>query len=76
MNKAQAIAANKAKGESVKNLRQSLGEQEFSERYVGDYKGHIKKLRSIFNSTEFGCKFYNQVGMGSSLMMQLSKQTK
>jgi hypothetical protein len=60
MNKEQAIAANKAKGQTVKQLRSQLGVDEFNSRFTGDYKGHIKKLKSMFANTKFGLKNFDQ----------------
>jgi hypothetical protein len=51
---------NKQKSERVKELKKNLTVKEFNELYVGHYRGHIRKIRSVFNSTKFGCKNHGQ----------------
>jgi hypothetical protein len=76
MTKEEAKTANKAKGDAVKKLKADLTAKDFKERFVGDYKGHKRKLRAMWNQINTGkTKFYDQVAMNSSLMVALSKHS-
>jgi hypothetical protein len=68
MTKEQAIAANKAKGNHVKDLRTKLGQKEFNERFVGGFPNHIKKLRALWNKKPNGTKNNDQIN--KSLLSQ------
>lgn len=51
--------------------------EEFEERYVGKYKGHIRKVKSVFESAKFGIKNYNQIdAVLMSMIMGTRKPTK
>lgn len=73
MNQSQAILANKAQGQKVKELRVTLGEKEFTERFVGDHKNHIKKIKGIFNSSKTDLRNHDQVDKTLQFLMNKPK---
>lgn len=51
---------NKLQGEIMKEIRMKLGEEEYRQRYVGDYKNHIRKVKGIFHNHKTGIMFHDQ----------------
>jgi hypothetical protein len=73
MTQSQALLANKAQGQKAKELRTTLGEIEFTQRFVGDSKNHIRKIKGIFNNPRTGVTNYDQVDKTLQFLMNKPK---
>jgi hypothetical protein len=51
---------NQLKGNYHKELILSLGKEEYRQRYIGDYKNHIKKIKGIFHNHKTGITNHDQ----------------
>lgn len=73
MNQSQALLANQAQGQKVKELRATLGEIEFTQRFIGDHKNHIRKIKGIFNSSKTDLRNHDQVDKTLQFLMNKPK---
>ncbi len=51
---------NRLQGEMMKELLKNLGKEEFRQRYIGDYKNHIRKVKGIFHNHKTGITTHDQ----------------
>jgi len=73
MTKSQALLANQAQGQLAKELRATLGVAEYTQRYIGDSKNHIRKVKGIFHNPKTGKRNYDQVDKTLQFLMNKPK---
>jgi hypothetical protein len=73
MNKSQALLANQKQGQIAKELRATLGITEYTQRFVGDNKNHIRKIKGIFHNPKTGLRNYDQVDKTLQFLMNKPK---
>lgn len=73
MNKEQAKKVNQEKSLKAKKLRQDLGIKEYEQRYVGKFKGHIKKVKALFHNPKIQDTYTNQIDSGLANFILTSK---